>query len=238
MRFDLSDEEWALLVPLLPKNRKSARVDDRRILNAIFYMLRTGMPWRDLPELRALHNSLQSVQPLVSPRHLEAHRRRVGIEISRQLVSDRQHDRESPPLSQRRKRGRKIRRSEFFGKEIEFGADIDEVLFAPNIRDLPVVSADLYLNKLLVRYCEEALARRPAKRSPFRSSVENAIVPLLPHGKARADVISRRLGVSQRTLARRLSSEQLSFAGVLESLKMDLAKWYLADQALSVSQVA
>jgi hypothetical protein len=34
MRFDLSDEEWALLEPLLPKNRKSARVDDRRILNA------------------------------------------------------------------------------------------------------------------------------------------------------------------------------------------------------------
>src|SRR5262245_45225696 len=50
MRFDLSDEERALLVPLLPKNRKSARVDDRRILNAIFYVLRTGMPWRDLPE--------------------------------------------------------------------------------------------------------------------------------------------------------------------------------------------
>ena len=50
MRFDLSDEEWALLVPLLPKNRKSARVDDRRILNAIFSVLRTGMPWRDLPE--------------------------------------------------------------------------------------------------------------------------------------------------------------------------------------------
>ena len=50
MRFDLSDEEWALLVPLLPKNRKSARVDDRRILNAIFDVLRTGMPWRDLPE--------------------------------------------------------------------------------------------------------------------------------------------------------------------------------------------
>jgi transposase len=48
MRFDLSDEEWALLGPLLPKNRKSARVDDRRILNAIFYVLRTG--WRDLPE--------------------------------------------------------------------------------------------------------------------------------------------------------------------------------------------
>jgi len=49
MRFDLSDEEWAVLEPLLPKGRKSARVDDRKIVNAIFYVLRTGMPWRDLP---------------------------------------------------------------------------------------------------------------------------------------------------------------------------------------------
>jgi len=49
MRFDLSDDEWALLKPLLPKSCKSARVDDRKIVNAIFYVLRTGMPWRDLP---------------------------------------------------------------------------------------------------------------------------------------------------------------------------------------------
>ncbi len=49
MRFDLSDEEWALLEPLLPRSRKSARVGDRKVINAIFYVLRTGMPWRDLP---------------------------------------------------------------------------------------------------------------------------------------------------------------------------------------------
>jgi transposase len=48
--FDLSDDEWALLEPLMPKSRKSARADDRKIMNAIFYVLRTGMPWRDLPE--------------------------------------------------------------------------------------------------------------------------------------------------------------------------------------------
>jgi transposase len=50
MRFDLSDEEWALLEPLMPRSRKSARADDRKVLNAIFYVLRTGMPWRDLPD--------------------------------------------------------------------------------------------------------------------------------------------------------------------------------------------
>ena len=50
MRFDLDDDEWALLEPLMPQNRKGARADDRKIMNAIFYVLRTGMLWRDLPE--------------------------------------------------------------------------------------------------------------------------------------------------------------------------------------------
>src|SRR5471032_2738162 len=50
MRFDLSDDEWALLEPLMPEARKSGRCDDRRIMNAIFYVLRTGMPWRYLPD--------------------------------------------------------------------------------------------------------------------------------------------------------------------------------------------
>src|SRR5437588_2148422 len=50
MRFDLSDDEWALLEPLMPEARKSARADDRKVMNAIFYVLRTGMPWRDLPD--------------------------------------------------------------------------------------------------------------------------------------------------------------------------------------------
>jgi hypothetical protein len=43
-------KEGTLLKSPMPKSRKSARVDDRKILNAIFYVLRTGMPWRDLPE--------------------------------------------------------------------------------------------------------------------------------------------------------------------------------------------
>jgi transposase len=50
-RFDLSDIEWRLIEPPLPnKPRGVARVDDRRVLNGIFYVLRTGSPWRDLPE--------------------------------------------------------------------------------------------------------------------------------------------------------------------------------------------
>ncbi len=50
-RFDMSDFEWRVIKPLLPnKPRGVARVDDRRVLNGIFYRLRTGASWRDLPE--------------------------------------------------------------------------------------------------------------------------------------------------------------------------------------------
>jgi len=50
-RFDLTDEEWAIIGPLLPQQgRGPERKDDRKVLNGIFYILRTGAPWRDLPE--------------------------------------------------------------------------------------------------------------------------------------------------------------------------------------------
>jgi transposase len=51
MRYELRDYEWGVIKPMLPnKSRGIPRVDDRRILNGIFWVLRSGAPWRDLPE--------------------------------------------------------------------------------------------------------------------------------------------------------------------------------------------
>jgi len=50
-RYDLTDFEWRVIEPLLPnKPRGVPRVDDRRMLNGIFWVLRSGAPWLDLPE--------------------------------------------------------------------------------------------------------------------------------------------------------------------------------------------
>ena len=50
MRYELSDFEWAAIKPFLPnKSRGVRRVNDRRVLNGIFWVLRSGAPWRDLP---------------------------------------------------------------------------------------------------------------------------------------------------------------------------------------------
>ena len=50
MRYELTDFDWAAIKPLLPnKPRGVPRVNDRRVLNGIFWVLRSGAPWRDLP---------------------------------------------------------------------------------------------------------------------------------------------------------------------------------------------
>lgn len=50
-RYELTDFEWSIIEPLLPnKPRGVARVDDRRVLNGIYWRLRTGSPWADIPE--------------------------------------------------------------------------------------------------------------------------------------------------------------------------------------------
>ena len=51
MRYELSDCEWSVIKPMLPnKPRDVPRVNDRRVLNGTFWVLRSGAPWRDLPE--------------------------------------------------------------------------------------------------------------------------------------------------------------------------------------------
>jgi len=50
-RYDLTDAEWKIIAPLLPqKSRGVKRVDDRRVLNGIFWRMRAGAPWADIPE--------------------------------------------------------------------------------------------------------------------------------------------------------------------------------------------
>ena len=49
--YEMTDFEWELIAPLLPNGARGApRVDDRRVLNGIFWVLGTGAPWTALPK--------------------------------------------------------------------------------------------------------------------------------------------------------------------------------------------
>lgn len=126
----------------------------------------------------------------------------------------------------------------YFGCDIEFSAAVDEIVFPRSAGALPVVKADPYLNRVLLAFCEEALARGAASSGSMRTRVENEIATLLPHGRARAAFIASRLGMSQRSLARHLADQGTSFSDLLSTIRRDLATRYLKDETLSMSQIA
>ena len=50
---DMSDDEWAILEPLIPPAKPGGRhrsANMREVVNGIFYVLRGGIPWRFLPK--------------------------------------------------------------------------------------------------------------------------------------------------------------------------------------------
>ena len=52
-RHELTDDQWTKLAPLLPPEKPATgrpNLDHRTVLNGILWRLRTGVPWRDLPE--------------------------------------------------------------------------------------------------------------------------------------------------------------------------------------------
>jgi AraC-like DNA-binding protein len=126
----------------------------------------------------------------------------------------------------------------FVGTAVEFGAPTDEFVLNANARELAFVHADPYLNNLLLKYCEAALVDRRGNESQWRIRVENAISSLLPHGRVVVNDVARSLGMSKRTLARKLADEDLNFTEILQQLRRDLAVRYLEDRKLHISKIA
>jgi AraC-like DNA-binding protein len=126
----------------------------------------------------------------------------------------------------------------FVGTKVEFGADTDEFALNIEARGLALIHSDTYLNDLLLKYCEAALADRRGDTSQLRTRVENAISSVLPHGRVLVEDVARSLGMSERTLTRKLSDEGLNFTEILQQLRRDLAVRYLDDRKLHVSKIA
>ena len=49
-RHELADARWEKIAPLGHRHGRTSKLGDRSLVNAVIYILKTGMPWRDLPE--------------------------------------------------------------------------------------------------------------------------------------------------------------------------------------------
>jgi putative transposase len=91
---DLTDVQWAVLQPLLPRARPGGRprkTDLREVLNALFYLNRTGCPWRalphDLPPWKTVYNYFQDwTREGVWPKVLARLRRRARTAAGREAT--------------------------------------------------------------------------------------------------------------------------------------------------------
>jgi AraC-like DNA-binding protein len=99
------------------------------------------------------------------------------------------------------------------------------------------VSSDSYLFQILTAHADHLLAERHSI-SGLQSMVENQLLNLLPSGASRAAVVAQRLGMSTRSFTRHLAEEGTTFGEILEHLRKRLAFRYLADNRMSLQQIA
>ncbi|WP_035883625.1 AraC family transcriptional regulator [Cupriavidus metallidurans] len=122
-----------------------------------------------------------------------------------------------------------------FGTRVEFGCDFDGITIDRHDLDRPNPLGDVNL----ARYAKEFLDERPhGKQTSTASNVRRAIQLLLPRGRSGIEQVGQQLGMSSRTLQRRLEQEGVEFSTLLGEVRRGLANRYLGDQRYPVSQVA
>jgi AraC-like DNA-binding protein len=126
----------------------------------------------------------------------------------------------------------------FYNCPVEFGARADRVVFSHETLATPLVTHDPHLLETLRPFCDEAARARRTIPGTMRAAVENEVQRLLPHGQAQAATIAKLLGLSGRTLSRRLAGEATHFAEVVDQLRQSLALQYLKEPGFTLAQIA
>jgi AraC-like DNA-binding protein len=125
----------------------------------------------------------------------------------------------------------------FFGCSVRFGQRKTSIVLKRNLLDLPSKSADERLLRILKGYCEEILAKRGDK-ADLKDEVEYLVASHLQAGTPTSQLVARELGMSERTMARRLVGLGTSFGQILDGIRHQLALRYLGEPNARTSQIA
>jgi len=120
---------------------------------------------------------------------------------------------------------------------VRFGMPDNRFLCDAAASSAPIATADPELHALLRDLADRRLAARPAEPSAL-GDVAEAIVALLPGGDVRISRVARRLGISTRTLQRRLIARGATFREVLHAVRRDRATRELVESDRSISEIA
>jgi AraC-like DNA-binding protein len=127
---------------------------------------------------------------------------------------------------------------EFFGTAPVFNAPANRMVFAPEAANRPFVTADPALARVLRRRLDKLLTQVPRADDSIVSHVRRALVESLAQGQPTAAAVGRAVGMSERTLHRRLRDERTTFRRLLDQVRGDLAAAMLQQQAVGIAEIA
>lgn len=125
----------------------------------------------------------------------------------------------------------------YFGCPVRFGSDRDGILLGHLDLARGNRLGDAALSRFLTPHLEEELAA-VARETSFEQVLLRRVSDHLSAGPPRAAAVARDMGMSERTLHRRLAEEGLSFQGILEKARRRLAEGLLVQSDHSIAEIA
>jgi len=119
---------------------------------------------------------------------------------------------------------------------VKFDAACNSLVFADADMTTALPTSNPLLAELHDRFAGEYLRHFDHAQTSYRT--RELIIRRLPDGEPRRDEVARELGISERTLQRRLEEEATSFVQLLDDTRRELAEQYLGRLHLSLAQAA
>jgi len=126
---------------------------------------------------------------------------------------------------------------DIFRAPVKFAAGINELVFDSSMLSLPIVKADPVLCTVLDRQAEQQLRKYP-RPDLLIDRVRGMIKNELTGGDPSLRNIANQLGVSERTLQRRLREHDTSYHRLLDQSRSDLARRYVKQPELAICEIA
>jgi AraC-like DNA-binding protein len=125
-----------------------------------------------------------------------------------------------------------------FGRFVEFDAPADTLTFSREQLALPLKHADSLLSVPLDRVANHLLAQRSNPEARFSEQVRRLVTRHIAIDGAPVTAVAGELGITPRTLHRRLAEEGTTYRDIADEIRRGLALGYMEQRDLAVSEIA
>ena len=126
---------------------------------------------------------------------------------------------------------------QFFGADLAFGQPVSALYFDRTSLDFALIQQNYGLKRdSAVPFADLFDGKNPGDK--FWSRLRQSIVRRLPHGDLKQADVASDLGLSARSLQRRLAERSTTFKAQVRDIRSDLARRYLSDHAASITEIA